>query len=150
MLQCHIPRDFGYVNGLLKLSLTAFDYSASYESNIGWSGQWRVELTQVSNNPWIPHLSLGYAGQTKGPYGSEHAAYGLLTWGRIPSIPTVKVPPRRDQGSVAFQRPPALCPEGSEGANSLLAARSATVEYVTAIAKLAGPEDWERFKAVRT
>jgi hypothetical protein len=147
MLQCHVPRDFGYVNGLLNLSLTALDYSAGYESGGGWSGQWRVELTQVSNNPLIPHLSLGYAGQTNGPAGAEHAVYGLLTWGRIPARPeAATVSPRSDRGTLAFQRSPALCSQGSEGANSLIAARQATVDYVNAIAQLAGRADWARFK----
>src|SRR5262249_51787612 len=62
----HGLRDVGYVNGPLSLSLTAFDYSASYESSRGWAAAGRMEVTQTSNSPWMPHLTLGAAGRLNG------------------------------------------------------------------------------------
>ena len=143
MLQCHGPRDVGYADGVLNLSLTALDYSAAYDSQSGWSGMGRLEVTQVSNNPLVPHLSVGVAGRLNGPYGNEGIGYGLLTWGRIPSRPDAGlVPPRTNSGALTIQRPPALCPEGSEGANSLIAARTATTTYVNEISRLVLPVNW--------
>jgi hypothetical protein len=149
MLQCHAPRDIGYA-GALNLSVTALDYSAGYNSDRGWSGTARFEVTQVSNNPWVPHLSVGLAGRANGPFGNEGIGYGLLTWGRIPSRPDVGIlPPRTNSGPLGIQRPPALCPEGSEGANSLISARTATISYVNEISRLVNPANWQRFKSAR-
>jgi hypothetical protein len=150
MLQCHGPRDLGYVSGVLNLSVTALDYSAGYRSHSGWSGTARLEVTQVSNNPWLPHVSVGVAGRANGPFGNEAIGYGLLTWGRIPSRPDASiVPPRTSTGALTIERPPALCPQGSEGANSLIAARTATITYVTGTSRLVTPANWQRFKSAR-
>jgi len=145
---CHFQRDVGYVNGLLSLSLTAFDYSASYHSGQGWSAGGRVEITQVSSNPAFPHLSLGAAGRTGGPYGNEGIVYGLLTWGRIPSRPEAgSVPPNRQSAPLSIDRGPALCSFASEGANSLIAARSATREFVDDLSREARSDDWHRLQS---
>lgn len=147
---CHAQRDAGYVNGLLSLSLTAFDYSSNYQSGRGWSSAGRLEVTQVSHNPMLPHLSLGVAGRTGGQSGSEGLVYGLLTWGQIPSRPEAgPVPPNRENGPLTMQRGPTLCPPGSEGANSLVAARRATIEFVSGLSHLAQASDWQRLKSFR-
>ncbi|HJZ72220.1 MAG TPA: hypothetical protein VKE51_10795 [Vicinamibacterales bacterium] len=147
---CHVQRDAGYVNGLLSLSLTAFDYSAGYQSGHGWSLAGRLELTQVSSNPALPHLSLGVAGRTGGPFGDEGLVYGLLTWGRIPSRPEAgTVPPNRRSEPLSMQRGPAQCSIASEGANSLIAARAATREFVDDLSRRARPDDWQRLQAFR-
>jgi hypothetical protein len=145
---CHFQRDVGYVNGLLSLSLTAFDYSASYQSGQGWSAGGRVEITQVSSNPAFPHLSLGAAGRTGGPFGNEGLVYGVLTWGRIPSRPeTGTVPPNRPSAPLSIDRGPALCSFASEGANSQIAARAATREFVDDVSRQARSDDWHRLQA---
>ncbi|HMF96511.1 MAG TPA: hypothetical protein VKE96_19560, partial [Vicinamibacterales bacterium] len=147
---CHVQRDVGYVNGLLSLSLTAFDYSAGYQSGHGWSLGGRVEVTQVSSNPAFPHLSVGVAGRTGGPFGDEGVVYGLLTWGRIPSRPEAgSVPPNRQSAPLSMQRGPALCSIASEGANSLASARRATTEFVDELSRQARPEAWRRLQAFR-
>ena len=144
----HAQRDAGYVNGLLSLSLTAFDYSAGYESSRGWSTAGRLEITQVSHNPLLPHLSLGVAGRTNGPFGDEGLVYGLLTWGRIPARPEAgAVPPRRENHTLTIERGPAVSPLASEGANSLVAARRATVEFVSRLSQEADTADWQRLKS---
>lgn len=94
MLQCHGPRDIGHVGGLLNLSLTALDYSAAYSGQGGWSGVGRLEVTQVSNNPWVPHVSVGVAGRVNGPYGNEGIGYGLLTWAGSRRVQTLVWCPR--------------------------------------------------------
>ena len=145
---CHVQRDAGYVNGLLSLSLTAFDYSAGYQSGHGWSLGGRLEITQVSSNPAFPHLSVGAAGRTGGPFGNEGIVYGLLTWGRIPSRPDVgSVPPNRQNAPLSMQRGPAQCSFASEGANSLIAARSATREFVDDLSREARSDDWHRLQS---
>jgi hypothetical protein len=147
---CHVQRDVGYVNGLLSLSLTAFDYSAGYQSGQGWSLGGRLEVTQVSNNPVFPHVSVGVAGRSGGPFGDEGVVYGLLTWGRIPSRPEAgSVPPNRQNAPLSLQRGPALCSFASEGANSLIAARSATVEFVNDLSRQARPENWQHLQSLR-
>jgi hypothetical protein len=147
---CHAQRDVGYVDGLLSLSLTAFDYSAGYRSGQGWALGGRVEVTQVSSNPAFPHLSVGVAGRSGGPFGDEGVVYGLLTWGRIPSRPEAgTVPPNRPGAPLTMDRGPALCSIASEGANSLVAARTATLEFVNDLARQARPEDWQRLQSFR-
>jgi hypothetical protein len=75
MLQCHGPRDVGYADGVLNLSVTALDYSAGYNNDRGWSGTARLEVTQVSNNPWVPHVSIGVAGRANGAARTATTAY---------------------------------------------------------------------------
>jgi hypothetical protein len=147
-MMCHVQRDVGYVNGLLSLSLTAFDYSAGYQSGRGWSTAGRIEATQVSNNPWFPHISVGVAGRTGGPFGEEGLVYGVLTWGRIPARPEAgAVPPSRPNGPLQIERGPALCSIASEGANSQVAARRATLEFVTKLSHLSRSAEWQRLKS---
>lgn len=113
---CHALRDLSYVS--------VFDMGAAYTSDTGWNGRLAVELTRPSENPWVPHVSLGGSYR----FGSQNEVAGgvTLTWGATPrSLPRSGGGGGQRNGfsgRASQSDAPPLCEETAQGGVSLLAA----------------------------
>jgi len=131
---CHGLRDISYLSG--------FDFGIRYRSDQGWSQRYWVEFTSPSSDSRVPHLSVGGYGNTGTADGkAELAGYVMFTWGATPG--SLQHPSTRPDGDrLPAIRENVLCPEVSQGGQSLLNAKRESRRFVEVVKSDAGTQ-WD-------